>query len=74
MGHLQVDGSTPYIWSIISSVVLSSLRAQVFCILFVNSFTTDISQLVEFIYVDNFDMVQSDEFKSHSLANKTHNI
>ena len=55
----QGNGSTPQIWSIIISVVFSALQSQGFGVHFSNSFTTEISQLVGFSYVDNFGMVQS---------------
>ena len=49
------------IWSIIISIVFSSIRAQGFGIHYVNSFMAEISQLVRFSYVDDCDMVQSDD-------------
>ena len=57
----QRNSSSPQIWSIISSVVFSALIVQVFGIHFVNSFTTEISQLVWFSFVYNCYMVQSDD-------------
>ena len=61
MELFQGNGSTPQILSIISSVVFSSLIEQGFGIHFVNSFTAGISQLVEFRYVYDCDMVQPDD-------------
>ena len=57
----QGNGSAPQIWFIISSVVFSEIRAQGFGIHFVNYFMTEISQLVGLSYVDDCDMVQSDD-------------
>ena len=54
----QENVSANQIWSIVSSVVLSALRSQGFGIHFVNSFTTEIAQLVGFSYVDDCDVVQ----------------
>ena len=61
MGLFQGNGSAPQILPIISYVLFSALRAQGFGIYFVNYFTTKISQLVGFSYVDDCDMVQSDD-------------
>ena len=57
----QGNGSATQIWSIISSLVFSALIAQGFGIHFVNSFTSEIAQLLCFSYVDDCDMVQSDD-------------
>ena len=57
----QVNGSAPQIWSIIISVVFSSLIAQGSVTHLVNSFTTKIAQLLGFCYVDCCDMVQSND-------------
>ena len=59
MGLCQGDSCEPQIWSIISSIVFSSLFTQGFGIHFVNSFTTEIEQLIGFIYVDDCDMIES---------------
>ena len=56
----QGNGSSPHIWLIISSVVFSALRYQDFIIHFANSFTTEIAQLARLRYVDNCEMVQSE--------------
>ena len=57
----QGNACEPQIWSIISSIVFSSLCTQGFSIHFINSFKTEIAQLVGFIYVDDCDMIQSDD-------------
>ena len=57
----QGNGFAPQIWSIISSIVLSALLTQGFGIHFINSFAIEISQLVGFSYVDDCDMIQSDD-------------
>ena len=61
MGLCQGNGYAPQLWSIISSTVFSAIWTQGFGIHFVNSFTTEISQLVGFSYVDDCDMIQSDD-------------
>ena len=61
MRIFQVNGCSTQLWSIISSIVFSALRTKGFTINFVNSFTTEISQLVGFIYVDDCGMIQSDD-------------
>ena len=45
-----------------SSIFFSSLRTQGFGIYFVKSFTTEIAQFVKFRYVDDCDMIQSDDY------------
>ena len=57
----QGNGCAPQLWSIISSIVFSTHQTKGFGIYFVNSFTAEISQLAGFSYVDNCDMIQSDE-------------
>ena len=57
----QVNGIEPQLWYIISSMVLSALLTQGFDIHFVNYFTTKIAQLVGLSYVDDCDMIQSDD-------------
>ena len=48
-------------WSIIISVVLSAPQTQGLGILFVNSFTMEIAQLVGLSYIDDCDIVQLDD-------------
>ena len=57
----QVNGCVPQIWSIISYIVFSALRIQGFVIHFVNSFMTEISQLVGFSYVEDYKIIQPDD-------------
>ena len=59
MGIFQLNGSETQPWSIVSSILFSSLRTQGCGIHFVNSFTTEISQVVGFSYVDDSAMLQS---------------
>ena len=61
MGLCQVNGCAIQIFPIISSIVFSALQTQVFVIHLVNSFTTEIAQLVEFRYLYDCDMIQSDD-------------
>ena len=61
MGLYQGNGCAPQLWLIISSIIFSELRTQGFGIHFVKPFTTEIPQLAVFSYVDNCDMIQSDE-------------
>ena len=61
MALCQGNGSAPQIWSIITSVVFLHLRSQGFGIHLENSSTTEITQLVGFSYVDDCNMVQSDD-------------
>ena len=61
MGIYQGNGSAPQLWSIIGYIVFSELHTKGFGIHFVNFFTTEISQLVGFSYVDDCDMIQSDD-------------
>ena len=58
----QGNGCEPQIWSIISSILFSALFTQGFGIHFVKSFTTEISQLVGFIFVDDYVMIQSGDY------------
>ena len=60
MGLYQGNVSSPQAWSIISSVVFSALLPQVLGIHFEDSFTRKVAHLVEFSYVDDCNMVQSD--------------
>ena len=57
----QVNGCAPQLCSIIISIVFSALRTQGFGIHFVKSSTTEIAQLVGFVYVKECDMIQSDD-------------
>ena len=61
MGLLHGNGFAHHIWSIISSIIFSALLTQVFDIHFVNSFTAEITQLLGFSYVDDYEIVQSDD-------------
>ena len=58
-GLLQGNGSVPQIWYILSSVIFTALREQGFGIHFYNSFTSKLTQLVVFRYVDDCDLIQS---------------
>ena len=71
----QGNGCATQLWSIIISIVLSALRTQGFRIHFVNSFTTKIAQLVGFSYVDDCDLIHSDDYEgSHPLTNTIRNV
>ena len=61
MRFFQEKRSAPQIWSIIRYVVFSSLQSQGIGIHFANSFPREIAQLVGFSYIDDCDMVQSDD-------------
>ena len=61
MGIFQGNGCKPQLCSIISSIVFSTLCNQGFSIHFVNSFTTEISELLGFSYVDDCNIIQLDE-------------
>ena len=61
MGLCQVNGCAIQLFPIISSIVFSALQTQVFGIHLVNSFMTEIAQLVGFIFVDGCDMIQLDD-------------
>ena len=61
MGLYQGNGCEPKLWSIISYIVFSELRTQGFGIHFVNFFTAEIAQVVGFSYIDDCDMIQSDD-------------
>ena len=63
MGLRQGNVSVPQIWSIMSSIVFIALIAQGFGIHFLNSFTTEIAQLIGVSFVNNCDMVHSDDDK-----------
>ena len=60
MGICQVNRCAPQLWSIISSIVFSLLRTQGLGIHFVNYFTMEIAKLVGLSYIDDCDMIQSD--------------
>ena len=60
MGLCQRNGCAPQLWSIISSIVFSLLRTQGLGIHFVKYFTMEIAKLVGLSYIDDCDMIQSD--------------
>ena len=55
---LQGNGSAHQIWSILSSVIFAALRAQGFGVNLSNSFTSELTELVGFDYVDDCDLIQ----------------
>ena len=57
----QGNGCSYQLWSIMSSIVLSELRTQGFGINFVDFFRMEISQLLGLNYVDDCDMIRSDD-------------
>ena len=71
LGLCQGNGCALQLWSIISSIAFSELRTKGFDIRFVNYFTTEIAQLVGFRYVDNCDMIQSDDDIEATKSNVT---
>ena len=62
MGLFQGNGCDTQLWSIISSIVFPELRTQGFGIHSVNTFMTEIAYLVVFRYIDECEMIQSDDY------------
>ena len=58
---LQRNWYAPQIWSILILVIFTALIKQGFGVHFSNSFTGELTELLVFIYVDNFDLIQSGE-------------
>ena len=56
-GLFQGNGSAPQIWYILSTVIFTALREQGFGIHFSNSFTGELTQLVGFSYVYDWDLI-----------------
>ena len=60
-GLLQGNGPVPQMWYILSSVIFAALRAQGFGVNLSNSFTGELTKLLGFSYIDDYDIIQSSD-------------